>query len=214
MKLVRVVSSLAVAIVLVALTATPAAASTPVSPPAYNTPFLTDGQLRDYNSMNAAAIKSFLTSKGSYFKVTVKDVDGSTLDMSQVIYSAAQTYHVSPKVLLTTMQKESSSVYNTTRPSDYVMRNLMWCGGSTARYQIICAASTFNNAQSVMDGGGNVNGWRRGVAKLTQDGVLVTPATNAVAGQFSYTPYAGIQWGGKVPGGVYLFYQCWRGFGF
>jgi hypothetical protein len=214
MKLVRVMSSLAVVIVLVALTATPAAASTPVSPPAYNTPFLTDGQLRDYNSMSAAAIKSFLTSKGSYFKVTVKDVDGSTLDMSQVIYSAAQTYHVSPKVLLTTMQKESSSVTNPNRPSDTVMKSLVWCGTpTTAAKQIRCAASTFDYYQRVLDGGGTVTGWKKGVAKLTQDSVLVTPATNAVAGQFTYTPYAGSGWGGKY-GGVYLFYQCWRNFGF
>jgi pSer/pThr/pTyr-binding forkhead associated (FHA) protein len=37
-----------------------------------------------------------------------------------------------------------------------------------------------------------------------------------VAGQFTYTPYAGVQWRGNQPGvgGVYLFFDAWRRFGF
>jgi Mg-chelatase subunit ChlD len=62
----------------------------------------------------------------------------------------------------------------------------------------------------------SASGWQVGVAKLTQDGVNVTPANRAVAGQFTYTPYAGVQWGGNQPavGGVHLFVAAWRKFNF
>jgi hypothetical protein len=33
-----------------------------------------------------------------------------------------------------------------------------------------------------------------GVPKLTQDGVIVTPVTEAVGGEFTYAPYTGAQW--------------------
>jgi hypothetical protein len=46
--------------------------------------------------------------------------------------------------------------------------------------------------------------------------VNVTPTTKAVAGQFTYTPYAGTKWGGNQPkvDGAYLFYEQWKRFGF
>jgi hypothetical protein len=60
------------------------------------------------------------------------------------------------------------------------------------------------------------SGWRVGVGKWTEDGVLVTPATKAAAALFTYTPYAGAQWGGNQPqwGGTYLFHYFWKAFGF
>lgn len=183
--------------------------------PVYNTAFLTDAELTAYNSMSAQDIRDFLTANSSYFKSPVVDVDGVTFDMAAVIAQAATSYQISPKVLLTTLQKESGGVTRTMRPTDTTMGLLMGCGStSTARAQIECAASYFRSYQnSLLTNGQTISGWRVGTAKQTVDGISVTSATNAVAGQFTYTPYAGSGWGGNN-GGVELFYQIWHDFGF
>ena len=182
----------------------------------YNTAFLTDAQLEDYNSMNAEQIRAFLASQGSYFSQPVQDVDGQTFDPPVTIAQAARQYRINPKVILATMQKESSSVTNPGPPAN--MAFLMGCiSPNTARQQIACAAERFRTYHDQLtQNGSTVSGWRVGVPKTTQDGVTVTPATKAVAGQFTYTPYAGERWGGNRPGvgGVYLFYTIWQRFGF
>ncbi len=192
--------------------------STPPSNGAYNTAFLNDVQLEDHSSMTAAQIRTFLQDHNSYFKQTVADVDAVNFDAADVIYQAAQDYQINPKVILATLQKEHQGVTGTSRPSDTGMKFLMGCiSQTTAREQLRCAAERFRSYQnSLINNGVTIAGWKPGTAKLTQDGVSVTPATNAVAGQFTYTPYAGTQWGGNNPawGGVYLFYYWWGQFGF
>jgi FHA domain/von Willebrand factor type A domain len=184
----------------------------------YNTPFLTDQELEDYTSLTADQIRSFLTGYNSYFSQPVADVDGVIFDAAEVIAQAATQYHINPKVILATLEKESSGVTNSGRPNDKRMMALMGClSASTAREQLVCAAERFRSYQDQLTSKGqSPSGWKVGVAKLTQDGVSVTPATKAVAGQFTYTPYAGVQWGGNVSGkgGVYLFYAVWNKFNF
>lgn len=187
------------------------------APAAYNSAFLTDAQMRDSNSMSVATIRSFLVSHGSYFRQPVPDVDGVSIDLPQLIYNAAQKYRISPKVLLATLEKENTGVSRGARPANVYLKTLFGCGTSTARDQVACAAATFNSAMTALEGGRTtISGWKKGVAKMTQDGVKVTPATNAVAAQFTYTPYAGAQWGGnqRSVGGVYLFFRFWNDFGF
>ena len=184
----------------------------------YNTAFLTDAQLTASSTLTATQIRSFLASQGSYFATTVNDVDGVSFDLATTISQAASQYQINPEVLLTTLQKESVGVTTSTRPSDARMSLLMGAGSpSTARAQVATAAQFFRSYQDALaSGGATVSGWRTGVAKTTVDGVTVTPATNAVAGQFTYTPYAGVQWGGNQSsvGGAYLFYYWWNQFGF
>ena len=186
--------------------------------PGYNTPFLTDAQLEQYDSMTAAEIRAFLVSRGSYFRQSIVDVDGVAFDPATEIAVAAAQYRINPKVILTTLQKEHSGITRTTRPTDPQMRFLMGCvRASTAREQLACAAERFRSYQnSLVNNGTTISGWRVGVAKTTQDGVSVTPASRAVAGQFTYTPYAGVRWGGNqsTVGGVYLFYEWWTALGF
>ena len=123
-----------------------------------------------------------------------------------VIAQAANQYRINPKVFLTTLQKECSGVTGTSGPSDTTMRFLMGCvAPSTARQQILCCAERFRAYHDQLTNTGQtVSGWRVGVPKVTEDGVTVTPATKAVAGQFAYTRRAGVQWGGNQPsvGGV------------
>jgi murein DD-endopeptidase MepM/ murein hydrolase activator NlpD len=185
--------------------------------PAYNTAFISDNDIESYNSMSANEIREFLQSKGSYFAVSVLDVDGVMFDAASVIYQAAQSSQINPKVLLATLEKESQGVSGSTRPSETRLRNLMGCGGqSTARAQLECAAVTFRSCfDRITNTGSTISGWQVGTGKQTQDGVEVTPASKAVACQFTYTPYAGLQWGGNTNfGGVYLFYYFWQQFGF
>jgi len=187
-------------------------------PPDYNTAFLTDAQLEDYASMTSEQIRFFLVRYNSYFRQPIQDVDGVTFDPSSVLVQAASQYQINPRVLLATLEKECNGVTRSTRPSDRTMRSLVGCGlPSTARQQLSCAAERFRAYHNQLTStGSTVSGWQVGVPKLTQDGVWVTPATKATAGQFTYTPYAGAQWGGNQPsvGAVYLFYYAWNQFGF
>ena len=190
----------------------------PTNTPAFNQPFITDAQLVNANSMTADQIRAFLAARGSYFAQARLDVDEVSFDAAQVVYDASQDYQINPQVLLVTLQKESSGITRSTRPSDGTLRFLMGCvSPTTARAQIACAAERFRSYHdSLTNSGSTVSGWQVGVVKTTQDGVVVTPATKAVAGQFTYTPYAGAQWGGDQPsvGGVYLFDSIWNAFGF
>jgi N-acetylmuramoyl-L-alanine amidase/Mg-chelatase subunit ChlD len=184
----------------------------------YDAAFLTDAELENYQSMDTAAIRQFLVRQNSYFSQPIADVDGQPFDPPERIAAAAQQHRINPQVLLATLQKEQTGVTQTTRPSDNTLRHLMGCAQpSTAREQITCAAERFRAYHDrLAQQGATVSGWRVGVAKETQDGVWVSPATRAVAGQFTYTPYAGAQWGGNDPrwGGVYLFCKFWNEFGF
>ena len=180
--------------------------------PTRNRAFLTDAELEDYEAMNVDQIREILTSHNSYFRQPVQDVDGQTFDPSLVIRDAAAKYRINPKVILATLQKESTGVTRSERPSDVTMRELTGCGVSTAREQLICAAQRFRIYQDdLVRRGATISNWQVGVIKKTQDGVKVIPATQAVAGQFTYTLYAGAKWGGNQlrVGGVYLFYEAW-----
>ncbi len=186
--------------------------------PLHDTPFLTDQQLEDYRAMTEAEIREFLVRHNSYFRQEIVDVDGVAFDPSAVIAQAAQTYRINPQVLLATLQKESAGITRSARPSNVTMAFLMGCvAPNTAREQLTCTAERFRSYHDSLDARGfTASGWKVGTAKQTQDGVWVTPATRAVAGQFTYTPYAGVQWGGNRAsvGGVYLFYDAWQRFGF
>ncbi|MCA9995482.1 MAG: PD40 domain-containing protein, partial [Anaerolineales bacterium] len=113
----------------------------------YNTPFLTDVQLEDYDSMNVDQIRQFLASHNSYFRQSIQDYDGVIFDPAEAIASAASLYQINPKVLLATLEKENNGVTRTTRPSNSQMRFLMGCGvlPNTARQQLTCAAERFRS---------------------------------------------------------------------
>lgn len=174
----------------------------------YNTDFLSDAQFQDL-SWTTQNIRDFLTAQGSYFANPFTDTDGTAnVDLAVVISGASMQNHVSPKVLLATLQKESSGVTTSTRPSDTRMDSLMGVPNTpTAQAQVMASAQLFANYYSQASTGPTVSGWQLNTPKATVDGVVVTPASNPVAGQFTYTPYAGEGWGGNQAGvgGVYLF---------
>ncbi len=120
-----------------------------------------------------------------------------TIDIPQLVHDAAVKYHINPKVIIATMQKEQSAI--THCPEPWRLKLLMGAGSpTTAREQIDFGTSLFRAYMDEIDNNGQTrSGWKVGVAKTTEDGVSVTPATAAVASQFTYTPYAGANWGGQ-----------------
>ncbi len=191
-------------------TPTPIPSPTP-KPEPYNTAWLTDDDLEGEYNTPVETIRYFLEQQGSCLANPIKDVDGVTIDIPQLIHDAAAQHHINPKVILATMQKEQSAIIRC--PETWRLKRLMGAGSSsTARHQIDFGASLFRAYQDELNSGGQTrSGWKVGVAKQTQDGVWVTPVTKAVAGQFTYTPYAGTNWDGNNPsvGGVWLFWNAW-----
>jgi hypothetical protein len=87
-------------------------------------------------------------------------------------------------------------------------------GPTTARGQVAEAARLLDLYMRQIEAKGTTTyGWGSGRPKETNDHVTVTPATDAVACLFAYTPYVGAGWGGSA-GGVYLFYAAWVRYGF
>lgn len=89
---------------------------------------ISDNLFNDYNSMNASQIDGFLNSfpsscismnkKFTAINVTGYNPTGGYLygghvSAGTIIYNAAQAYHLNPKVILTTLQKEQSLVSGT-----------------------------------------------------------------------------------------------------
>ena len=181
----------------------------------YNKAFITDAQYEAFDSMSEANIREFLKQRKSWLSQPVPDTDGTSFDAAKEIAAASREFRISPKILLTTMQKENSAV---TKQGDY-LHKLMGCNPpsntNTARQQIQCSARALRNLLDVVGTTGSATSpvWRVGQTTLTQDGVAVTPVNRAVAAQFAYTPYAGSVWAGKE-GGVALFYSIWSGWEF
>lgn len=187
-------------------------ASTQEEKPIYNQAFITDQNFEDYSCMPLDEIRIFLAEWNSSLQGQIEDVDSQVFEPAQEIYNAAMTYQISPRVLLATMEKEQRAITSTQLPTNRLTL-LMGAGSpSTARRQILYAAQLFRSyLNDLSSKGATVSGWKVSVPKLTEDGVEVTPVNKAVTALFTYTPYAGVQWGGNQPqwGGNYLFYDAW-----
>ncbi len=179
--------------------------------PTYNTAWLTDEAMEGEYDTSVDTIRYFFQQHHSCLANPIQDVDGVTIDIPQLIHDAAVKYHINPKVIIATMQKEQSAI--THCPEPWRLKLLMGAGSpTTAREQIDFGTSLFRAYMDEIDNNGQTrSGWKVGVAKTTQDDVSVTPATAAVASQFTYTPYAGANWGGNNAnvGGVWLFWDAW-----
>ena len=182
----------------------------------YNTNWMPDSVFTGELDVYTAQIRNFLASQGSCLANPIADSDGQTIDVPALIKEASAKYEINPKVILATMQKEQSAI--TKCPGSYALSALMGAGSpSTARQQIDFGTSLFRAYLTELQNNGVTrSGWKVGIPKETQDGVIVTPASRAVAGLFTYTPYAGVVWGGNNSsiGGTQLFKSAWDMFNF
>ena len=87
---------------------------------------ISDQELTDYNAMSLAQVQKFLEDKGSSLAhYATIDTDGLGRTASEIIWRVAQSYKISPKVLLVTLQKEQSLV-TTAVPTQ---KQLDWAAG-------------------------------------------------------------------------------------
>jgi len=72
---------------------------------------LTDEEMKDYLSMSLDDIQGFLVEKNSGLaNLITSDYNGINKKASEIIWQAAQESQISPKVILTTLQKEQSLI--------------------------------------------------------------------------------------------------------
>lgn len=157
-----------------------------------------DWELTDYESMSVDSIRRFLGGKsGILSSYRTKDIDGLERDTSEIIWRAANSYRINPKFLIILLQREQSLVENP-NPSP---RDLDWATG----YAVCDGCNTDDQAIQKFKGFAvqvDRAAWRqryyldhpdefgvkRGEARLIDD-TIVTPATQATANLYIYTPH-------------------------
>lgn len=199
--------------------------------PAFNRNFIiSDDEFIDYNSLSAEKIQTFLDDKTGILKNYVA-ADGRTA--ANIIYDAGQTNQINPKVLIATIQKESSMITRTSFPNgqQYYLDWVTfygWCDscstGSNKGFanQVNATAAAFRRYfDSVTNFGHTSTNWGPGIIKtlaclssdynngreLCTPGTMIdiTPSNAATSALYTYTPH---------PGGNYAFWFHWNTYGF
>lgn len=190
-----------------------------VSAKTYNPSYLlSDHDYTNYDSMSREYVQRFLEDKGSGLATISVDTDRGTKRVSDLFYEYSQDYRVNPKLLLATAQKESSAITDSSI-ADWQIRNLMgygiYPGSDPSDYlgidnQIRRAAWQFRR---YLDKPENF-GFKEGETRTTNDGVTVTPESQATAGLYNYTPHAGgdsnLNESDTGSGGNFLFWKIWQ----
>lgn len=171
----------------------------------------------DKDAFGEQDIQRFLETKGSGLASLAVTVGEQVKKISTLFFEAAQSYRISPKLLLATAQKEQSAVTDGTL-SQWQQDALMGYGvypGSGSPYlgidkQIDGAAWQFRR---YVDKPENF-AYQVGQTKTTGDNYEVTPANQSTAGLYNYTPHAGAPAGSTEndtgAGGNFLFWKTWQ----
>ncbi len=183
---------------------------------------LTDTELRDKNSLSKTAIQIFFEREGSVLKNFQESINGALKSASQIIWEVSQTYNVSPKFLLATMEKEKGLIQKTqatTKDTDWATGYSCFNNTCNEKYrgffnQVESTAITqniyFDKFQTFQ--------FKPNQPAKTKDGYTVTPKNQATANLYIYTPYIGyapdygypnIENGAGKFGANYLFWQIW-----
>ncbi|MDD5043311.1 MAG: hypothetical protein PHD51_01425 [Patescibacteria group bacterium] len=173
---------------------------------------LSDYEFTDKDAYSGPqAIEFFIKSKGGAVADYKMLVDGQLKTTSELIYESAQVNNISPKFLLTLLQKESGLVTASTFTSD----DLDWAMGagicdscSKDDPEIILKYKGFDKQirwaaelnrwylDEIAKNGKTFTGWGPGVTKKTLDGIKVVPANSATAALYTYNPWVGKYGGG------------------
>lgn len=196
---------------------------------------ITDDQMNDYLSMSAGRIQEFLANQTGTLKDFVAP-DGRTA--AQVIYDAAQTSQISPKVLLVTIQKESSmitkSVFSTTGYSasqQYYLDWITfygWCDSCSTGIQkgfvnqITATAAAFRRyLDLIASSGTSISGWGPNVTKtfpcLASDynnGRQICIPDSDIDITPTNAATSALYTYTPHPGGNYAFWTIWKNFNF
>ncbi|MFH2136048.1 MAG: hypothetical protein ABII19_00220 [Patescibacteria group bacterium] len=173
---------------------------------------ISDQELTDHNSMSLAQVQKFLEDKGSSLaNYATIDTDGLGRTASEIIWRVAQSYEISPKVLLVTLQKEQSLI-TTATPTQ---KQLDWAAGYGICDSCSMSDPTLQKYKGFATQVDYAAGWKRwfldnafslswvklpGVTYLI-DTYRITPNNLATAGFYTYTPHYH---------GNYNFWKLWQ----
>ena len=169
---------------------------------------ISDNDLTNSDSMSVSRIQSFLDSKGALGSYVTVDPWGNNKSAAQVINDAGTYWGISPEYLLVRMQIEQSLITDPT----LAVKQYDWATGygvcdscSKSDPQVIQFKGFFNQvnwAAKALQGdyylgglatrGTTISGWAPGITKTITDtfGTFnVTPANNATAVMYTYTPH-------------------------
>lgn len=188
--------------------------------PAYDEDYIvSDAHFTDHDSMTLEQVQAFLEARG----VLGSYVDPLThMTAAFIIHNEARNYGISPKVLLTLLQKEQSLIEDDSpKQSQYDWATGYTCYAGTCddswkgfSRQVKGAARKFMSDTywgSLSTTGCTFTNWCIGQTKRTQDNVLITPKSLATAALYTYNPYRGntVMDGMKI-GANYNFWKIWN----
>lgn len=164
---------------------------------------LTDDDIFDVTRMDLASIRAFLKARGTLNDLRIKDIDGVEKEPAQIIWRVATSYKINPQYLLVLLQKEQSLVES----KNITQRALDWatgfgvcdaCSKDDPRIsdfkgfanQVEYAAKQHRERYFIqlLGKGTTISGQTPGKTVLIS-GSKVTPANNATAMLYTYTPH-------------------------
>ncbi len=183
---------------------------------------ISDFELEETDALSADSIQRFLAGKGSYLANYKPTVNGAAKSAAEIIFSEAQTYQLSPKVILAMLQKEQSLLTDAAPRED----QLDWAAGFGVcdscskndpglapfrgfynQVSLFAEKVRVNYLRDLVNLGRTFTGWGPGLTKTTLDGYEVTPANKATAVLYTYNPYRGGD--GRI-GANFNFWRIWQ----
>ena len=176
----------------------------------------------DASAMSLADVQTFLQQQNSPLaSLFLPDSSGSLKLPTEIIWFAAQEARISPKVLLTTLQKEQRVITNpqpSARQLDFAMGygcpDGSGCGDRFRGFgkQVRGAALQFRGyLDDLAAKGETIARWAIGRVKQTGDGFDIAPRNDATAALYSYTPWRGGSTdGNRRVGGNLSFVRIWK----
>lgn len=165
---------------------------------------VSDSVFTDSSSMTAVQVQAFLDSQdGALKSYSGRDHAGVVRSAAEMIADAAQTWDVSPKVILVTLQKEQSLLSDPS-PSRRALDWAMGCGkmdGSTITSYQGFGNQIWGGARALTR---NRSHWFSGIS-LSIDGNAVYPSSPSTHSLYRYTPH--------LHGAIMFWRLFWRYFG-
>jgi hypothetical protein len=178
---------------------------------------INDNELTAKNSLSKTAIQTFLEREDSVLARYGLEVEGQTLKASEAIWRACQKFNINPKFILTVLEKEQGLIQKTQameKALDWATGYGCYGGSCKEKYrgfynQIEATAET---QQIYLEKAGQF-AFNVGQTTKTYDGYAVTPANQATANLYIYTPHVGNapELGiSQTYGGNKLFWRIWH----
>lgn len=178
---------------------------------------MSDTAFTDHEAMSADAIQAFLEATPYGSRSVLADLTTDGKPASRAIWDAAQQHRINPIIILVRAQMEQSLVAKSTA-TQRALDHAFGCGcpdyeSCSSQYrgfgkQVACLGKLMRSYLDDLEGGGStIAGWKVGKAKKTLDPLWVTPANQATAALYTYTP-----WVGNAGFGNVSHFKLWKKF--